>query len=165
MSTKTKIIINTVLVVLLVVALVFVTLAIVFAPVRVRGDSMLPNFENDQVVWMNQRTNRFERGDVVILPSPTTGNINLIKRVVGVAGDVVHITTQGRVYINGYQVDETEYNIHFGNRVGGSVTNQFTQARVIEEGYLVVLGDNRPNSTDSRDFGAVAVTSVLGRVV
>ncbi|HEY8039222.1 MAG TPA: signal peptidase I [Polyangiaceae bacterium] len=112
------------------------------------------------------------RGDVVVLASPTDGEV-LLKRVVAVPGDVVAVV-DGRVAIDGAFVPVVELD-------GGATVEQlgehphalgtswgggpdFGPVRVPADGYLV-LGDNRGNSRDGRFFGWVARGAILGRAV
>jgi len=111
------------------------------------------------------------RGDVVVLESPTEGDV-LLKRVVAVAGDVVEVEG-GRVTIDGRAAPVTERDggvlEELGNRThalgtdyGGGPSFGPT---LVPEGKVLVLGDNRGNSKDGRYFGWVDRDAVLGRAV
>lgn len=130
------------------------------APYLHRGDHILVN----KARW---RTQLLKHHDVVVFRAPDHAERNYIKRIVGLPGEVV--TFDGReVRVNGKPVsvpnasaterktddadgdDEQEEN-HEKNKV-----------LVIPAGTCYVLGDNRGNSHDSRDFGPVAVRDILG---
>lgn len=109
-----------------------------------------------------------ERGDVVIFDSPADGT-RLIKRAVGVAGDHVSIRN-GRVAVNGDSLAQDDHPgvEQFGSRAvylnlksgGGPDVDVF-----IPEGQLLVIGDHRGNSRDSRYFGLVREETVYARAI
>jgi signal peptidase I len=93
---------------------------------------------------------------VGVLPSDSEGH--LIKRVVGVPGDrVVCCTKRGLLTVNGTPVDEREV-----LKPGVAASQQDFDVIVPESSYWL-MGDNRPNSGDSRVHGAVPGSSVVGR--
>ena len=111
------------------------------------------------------------RGDVVVLTSPTDGEV-LLKRVVAVPGDVVEVSS-GRVAIDGARapvhaeggvvVEEMGGREHaLSTEYGGGP--DFGPTLVPKDAYLV-LGDNRGNSRDGRYFGWVARGAILGKAV
>jgi signal peptidase I len=111
------------------------------------------------------------RGDVVVLASPTDGEV-LLKRVVAVPGDVVEID-DGHVTIDGVPapvsqrggelVEELGGRAHpLGAQYGGGP--DFGPTRVPADRFLV-LGDNRGNSRDGRFFGWVDRDAILGRAL
>ena len=86
-----------------------------------------------------------------------TSKVSYIKRVIGKAGDHIKIEN-GKVYRNGEELDEPYLN-------EGTITNGRIYSDVIvPEGYLYVMGDNRENSTDSREFGCIPISKVESRV-
>jgi len=85
-------------------------------------------------------------------------NITLIKRVVGLAGDIVEIRA-GQIYVNGVRSIADEY-VSF---LSISLTENLLA--VVPPRCIYVLGDNRANSTDSRVFGPVPVTAIEGVVL
>ncbi|MFW5739836.1 MAG: signal peptidase I, partial [Myxococcota bacterium] len=111
------------------------------------------------------------RGDVVVFPSPETGDV-LVKRVVAIGGDVVEVR-EGRVAIDGEPVrlrregglvvellGESRHAVRFDGGGGPD----FGPARVPAD-HVLVLGDNRGNSHDGRLFGFLPNDRLLGRVV
>jgi signal peptidase I len=95
---------------------------------------------------------------VGVLPSDSEGH--LIKRVIAVGGDrVTCCDAQDRLRVNGVPVDESEV-----LKPGVEPSDQKFEVRVPKNSYWV-MGDNRPNSGDSRVHGAVPADSIVGRAV
>ncbi len=129
----------------------------------VASSSMEPELHDGDRVVVNKVAYRFgdpQRGDVVVLDTtpiagapPHLGD-TLVKRVVGLPGDVVE-AVDGRVRINGAELDEPW--------LGEVETPAFGPVEVAED-TLFVLGDARVLSIDSRTFGAVPTDALVGRV-
>ena len=124
---------------------------------RVQGQSMEPNLHTDQRLVVEKVSYRFhgpQRGDIVVIRVPSQGEELLIKRVIGLPGEMVEIR-DGNVYIDGQLLDEPYAN--------GS-TRQGRIGRVIVPALQVfVMGDNRAHSNDSRSFGPVPIGDIVGR--
>lgn len=130
----------------------------VVQPTRVEGTSMEPSLHTGQRLVIEKVTYHFQNpahGDVVVLKLDGRENTPLIKRVIGTAGDVVAIRN-GRVYLNGAPVEE---------QYVSQVTLGDYPSTVVPEGYVFVLGDNRGASNDSRHFGMVAESNLVGRAI
>jgi signal peptidase I len=170
-------IVETVVPALIIVLVVNVFLA---QATRVEGQSMEPNIHNNERLVVEKVSYRFrlpERGEIVVLKPPnwrpdtldkrilswvcTVLPIEcdvdvpdpLIKRVIGLPGETVEIR-DGRVYINGEPLGEP----YLEQLTSGNVS-----PRVISPEHVFVLGDNRGASNDSRSFGEVALSSIVGR--
>jgi signal peptidase I len=146
----------------LVIALAISAFVIVFLyqPVKVEGTSMMPSLQDQERIFINKFVYRIEpiqRGDIVVFRYPLDPQKSFIKRVIGVAGDHVHIT-QGRVYVNG--------NMLLEDYVPGSYKDLISYPEiVIPEHSYFVLGDHRSRSNDSRDFGPVDASYIYGKAV
>ena len=139
---------------LVVVALVFCFL---FRVVTVDGDSMTHTLQHGDNLIMISRFYRLERGDVVVI-SYRDGE-PLIKRVIGMAGDVIDIDDRGQVYVNGTALDEPYI------RDGVTSTMGANMPYTVPQGTIYAMGDNRLESKDSRMLGAFAEEDVLGVAV
>lgn len=92
-----------------------------------------------------------------------TNKTSYIKRVIGLPGDHVKIE-EGKVYLNGEELNEP----YLGENITtGKLKNADTPYLdvIVPEGHLFLMGDNRPNSTDSRCFGCVPYEKIESRVV
>jgi len=107
-----------------------------------------------------------ERGEIVIFDSPESG-VRLIKRIVAVAGDEVEVDN-GKLIINGERMESDnaadlelfgERQAELSLRSGGGPDMDLT---VIPAGRVMVMGDNRGNSRDSRAFGFIPVDAIYG---
>ncbi len=85
---------------------------------------------------------------------------HLIKRVIGVPGDIVNIDA-GRVYVNGEMLQENYLNDKENTYIyaGSKIKFPYT----VPEGYYFMMGDNRSNSKDSRVFGPIARNQILAK--
>lgn len=141
----------------LVLALV-VTRVFFFEPFKTDGASMEPTLRSGDQVLVEKRAYRDElprRGDLVVFRAPRTGEVTL-KRAIGLPGDTVAIE-DGVLVVNGRRQTESYADPNAIDSV------YFGPVRV-RPGTVFLLGDNRLNSRDSRDFGAVAKGDLIGRV-
>lgn len=134
-------------------------------PNQVKGVSMDYTFASGDYIFTSKITYKFrdfQRGDVIVFKSPKNPDIEYIKRVIGVPGDMVRIESNGDVYVNDILIDEP----YIADRTV-LWDNGFTKAGVpyvVEDNFLYVMGDNRPRSSDSREFGPITFDSVVGNV-
>ena len=103
-----------------------------------------------------------ERGDIVIIHSPKVNHGEaIVKRVIAVEGDTVAIYADG-VYVNGKKLNETDGSLGY---TIDAYSYQPKAPQVIEKGKIFVLGDHRSLSLDSRSFGQVDESAVIGKVL
>ncbi len=105
------------------------------------------------------------RGDVVVFRYPRDRSLDYIKRVVAIGGDTVEVRDK-QVFVNGKPV--VEPHAHFTNRdimsAAAGPRDNFGPVTV-PEGKIFVMGDNRDNSYDSRFWGFVDLSDVLGKAL
>jgi signal peptidase I len=133
---------------------------LLFAPIIVDGESMLPTLENKERLIVNKAIYFIaepNRGDILVFHA--TENKDWIKRVIGEPGDVVEVRDDN-LYVNDEIVDEPYLDVS-KSISSGILTNDFYE--VVPEGHIFVMGDNRQNSRDSRSIGSIPIDSVVGR--
>lgn len=131
-------------------------------PTLVQGTSMYPTLGDKDYLIVNRmsyKSNLPKRGDIVIfkseLPRENGKTKDLVKRVIGLEGD--HISVHdGNVYLNNELLDEMY--LH-DVQTDGEVDID------IPEGFIFAMGDNRPNSVDSRDsrVGLISKDKLIGK--
>ena len=138
----------------------FLLFRVVFGLACIYGSSMEPNYHNGNIVVFNRLDHTYQQGDVIVLRSGLLDGHNhkkhLIKRVIAVGGDTVSIV-DGIVYVNGNPLEEDYINQDDFNM----------PERTVGDNDLFVLGDNRPNSNDSRyeAIGDIHMSDVDGVVL
>jgi len=142
----------------------FVVLLFVFLirGVGVEGASMEPTLKNGDYVIVSSHFYDVERGDIVVIAPYKELEKPIIKRVIGVEGDVIDIDfKKHKVYVNSQEIDEP----YVGALIAKSYDVEFP-IKVREDTYFV-LGDNRNDSMDSRDskVGLVPENMVFGKVL
>jgi len=134
---------------------IFITLFLAQAT-QVYGQSMEPNLHAGQRLIVEKISYRFHaprRGDIIVLRLPEQRGNFLIKRVVGLAGEMIEIGDQ-QVFIDGHPISES----YLSQPIRYSMSS-----RPVPEDSVFVLGDNRGFSNDSRSFGPVPLSNVIGR--
>ncbi len=142
---------------LLVVAAIAVLISLLFLPVlRVTGSSMTPALQNDELI-LCIKSNNFKQGDIVAF---YYNNKILLKRVIGLPGDIIDISEEGTVFLNGEPLDEPYVNELAFGECDISLPYQVPESR------LFLMGDNRQTSIDSRSttIGAISDEFVIGKV-
>jgi len=127
------------------------------ARVRVESISMEPNLYEGEFVVVNRLAYRWgspQRGDIIVFHFPNNPQKRYIKRIIGVEGDVVSVT-DGQVFVNDLPLYEP-YLASAPSYVG---------EWVVGPGELFVLGDNRNNSNDSKNWGTLKMDAVVGKAI
>ena len=137
---------------------IFVVIHFTVQNFMIDGPSMQPGLMNSQYVLVNKVAYLFhapERGDVIVFHWPVDTNKDLIKRVIGVPGDVIVIDSK-TVRVNGVLLNEP-YIMAPANPSGSTW--------VVPPNEYFVMGDNRLVSDDSRDWGFVPKSYIVGKAV
>lgn len=156
--------IDTVQTLLLTASVFLVVYIFLFRPFEVNGQSMYPTFHNGELVLTNLislKTGLPQRGDVVVMQAPDDPEKDYIKRVVGMPGDSVMLK-DGDVYVNNRKLDEGAYLASDVKTSGGAFISN-GQTVFVPPGEYFVMGDNRPNSKDSRALGFIKQTALIGK--
>jgi len=141
---------------LIVAVVLFVVINAATARILVQSISMEPNLREGDLVLVNRLAYKLvqpEISEVIVFLNPLNPqDVPYIKRVIGLPGDEVRID-QGRVFVNDQPIQEPYLSLP---------TQRGGQWQVPEEA-LFVLGDNRNNSSDSRQWGMVPLENIIGR--
>jgi signal peptidase I len=160
--------------------LIFVAVRAIVQNFRVEGASMEPTLHRDQYIVINKvaysrldgtpvspllgaesnpsSTPKYvfggpQRGDIIVFKAPGSTDKDFIKRVMGLPGEKVRVSA-GNVLINGQKIEEPYIKFH---------ASYDFETRTVPARHYFVLGDNRPNSTDSHLGWFVPIEDVIGR--
>lgn len=141
---------------------VTVVFAFFFKTSVVNGDSMKDTLHNGDTVIISSINKTIDYGDVVVISQPNVIKKVLIKRVIATEGQTVTFDSEHKkVLVDGVELNEPYLpeKMNFSPSMTGSVT--------VPEGMLFVMGDNRNDSTDSRDpiIGFIDERYVVGKVL
>lgn len=138
--------------------LIFVVIHFVVQSYHIDGTSMQPTLNSSEYVVVNKTAYMFQqpgRGDVIVFHYPLQPSQDYIKRVIGLPGD--HIKTDlTHVWVNGQLLNE---------KYISAPANQGTQQWTVPKNDYFVMGDNRPVSDDSRIWGFVPQSYIIGKAV
>lgn len=137
-------------------------------PHQVNGQSMVPNFQSGEYVLTDKISYKMgdpKRGDVVVFHAPESAHCpqgtgcDFIKRVLGVPGESIEVKNNS-IYVNGEPLSEPYIPSDFDILPG-----KFTRDNVVVLGYdeYFVSGDNRPYSSDSRAWGPIRKSDIVGK--
>ena len=173
-------IISTILVILIAPVIALVLTFFVFQQYQVDGPSMQTTLQtgNRLIVlklprtWAKITGHPYipQRGNIIIFQEPgiadlsTTGSDQLVKRVIGLPGDHIvinngKVTIYNKAHLKGFDPDTS---LPYGEVI--PYTSGTTNL-VVPSDQVFVMGDNRPDSLDSRVFGTVPVSQIIGRLV
>ncbi|MHB8709993.1 MAG: signal peptidase I [Minisyncoccota bacterium] len=146
----------------LIVVVVIPIRLFVVSPFVVDGESMHPTFENLDYLIVDELVYDFSapaRGDVIVFRYPGNPSIFYIKRIIGLPGETVSIN-HGSITITTVSGEKLTL-------VEPYIVNEdatYTKSVSLNSGEYFVMGDNRPNSSDSRVWGPLPRKDIIGRV-
>lgn len=138
-------------------------------PFKVQQGSMENTLLEEQYVLVDKlspRWDAYSTGDIIVFEPPESwsqgSTVPFIKRVIGVGGDVIELR-DGLVHVNGVELDEG-YIFRDENGPQQTLPAAGGATRwVVPDGELFVMGDHRQDSADSRNFGPIQISHVVGR--
>lgn len=143
----------------IIIVVVLLVKAYIISPIQVNGVSMTSTLHDGDIMILNKlqyKRNGVDRFDIVVIKSHGT---HIIKRVIGLPGDVVEVK-ENTLYINNKEYKESYLDKK-------TVTEDFTLEELLEEkkvpnGKYFVMGDNREESLDSRMIGFIEEKDIEG---
>lgn len=155
-------ILSTSVYILFVLCAVYLLIHFVGQRTQVLGSSMEPKLSSEDNLIVDKITYRFhdpERYDIIVFPFRYEENTFYIKRIIGLPGETVQIDEEGNILINGEVLVE-----NYGKEVIKSPGRAYEEIQLADDEYFV-MGDNRNNSTDSRDpsVGNITREEIIGR--
>ncbi|MFA6376597.1 MAG: signal peptidase I [Candidatus Paceibacterota bacterium] len=150
-------------IVILALAIVIPVRYFLFQPFVIQGSSMEPNFHEADYLIIDELSYRLrlpERGEVIVFKYPLDTSKRFIKRIIGLPGETVEIRS-GEVIVTTIDgktitLDETY--------IPSNLKAPDMSSYKLGEGQYFVLGDNRPYSSDSQDWGEVPQKNIIGKV-
>ncbi len=138
--------------------IIFLVIHFTIQNYQVDGSSMESSLHNNEYVLVNKQAYLFQppaRGDVIVFYWPVDTTKDLIKRVIGLPGDTI-VTTSSTVQVDGVVLHEPYVKVPF---------NLEGRRWVVPANDYFVMGDNRQFSDDSRDWGFVPKSYIIGKAV
>ncbi len=182
-----------------VLAIVLVLRSFLVEPFQIPSGSMKPTLEVGDFILVNKfaygirlpvvdtkivEVSNPQRGDVMVFRYPSDPNVNYIKRVVGLPGDVIRYSSERRLYVNDQLVAETLIGDEPGSlgsarlyreKLGevehlirkemGRYRMEPSRQWTVPQGHYFMMGDNRDNSNDSRYWQDDAIPTTLAGMV
>lgn len=149
---------------LVVIFISFMIIKYIGQRTEVIGDSMNNTLYDGDNLILNKISYRFhepERYDIVVFPFRDGSKKNYIKRVIGLPGETIRLSEDGKIFINGEELTDDVYGLEVFTKPGNA-----KEPIVLGDDEYFVMGDNRNNSEDSRFdiVGKVKRSEILGKV-
>ena len=160
--------IETLIIFITILAVVYFVIA---RPHKVFGSSMYPNFHSGDYIITDELSYKLgnpQRGQVIVFKDPLDLSQDFIKRIIGLPGETVKVAN-GHVYVNSKLLQEPYLDSsvvtvprQFMEEDNGHIRIPPDQVTVPPDHYFV-LGDNRPDSSDSREWGFITREEIIGK--
>lgn len=158
-------IIETVVIALSIFLIIYLFVA---SPHQVNGQSMVPNFQSGEYVLSDKISYRVgdpKRGDVIVFHAPESANCpkgtgcDFIKRVLGLPGETIEVHDDA-IWVDGQKVEEPYIPEEFETLPGPATKGQ---SITLGPNEFMAVGDNRPYSSDSRSWGPISRSDIVGK--
>ena len=160
MKDKIKRILKEVYPYVLIIVIVVLIRTYIITPVVVSGNSMVPNLNDGELLLVRKigyDIDSITRFDIIVLKD---GDEEIIKRVIGLPGD--HISYKNnKLYVNDQLINEP----YLFRNTDDFNLEEICTCNMIPKGKLLVLGDNRPVSKDSRQIGLINDDAIVGKAI
>ena len=134
-------------------------------PLKITGNSMIPTLHDGEQVFsekLSVKNNSIKRGEILIITYTKQSPILLIKRVIGLPNDDVEIK-DGYIFVNDVKIIEPYLTPETKTSGYGLIPNNVKIH--VDDGKYLLLGDNRENSSDSREWGPINENLVVGKAL
>ena len=158
-------------------AIMFTGIIISFDFIEISGDSMMPTLASGDsvLIWSlpyvpGMPDEKLDYGDIIVISGPDSmDNVLMIKRIIGFEDDVIEII-EGQVYRNGQLLTEgyiTGMTLPLNLQKDPGKMPEWDEeyTYTVPENHVYLLGDNRLVSTDSREYGALPISDIIGRMI
>lgn len=146
-------------------AVFMLIMSFLIRPVVVNGISMMNTLNHTDVLLLSGFLYTPDYGDIVVISNDDNGSEPIIKRVIGLSGDVITVDYETyTVYRNGEPLTE-EYARVDPQKGFGEMSDHTQYPVTVPENCVFVMGDNRGNSKDSRQVGMLSSGQILGKVL
>lgn len=148
-----------VIIILVITAIILgLILGIFLSPITVEGVSMTPTLIDGQLIFIQKAFYKLERGDIAVFELIGQKS-KLIKRVIGLPGDKIYANSHGdgKLYVNDTAISDKYFRYAHGSIHDINIT--------LKDGEYFMLGDNATESHDSRIFGVVNSSELIGKCV
>ena len=140
---------------IIIIVVVVLFRSFIATPVRVDGDSMNDTLRNNDILILNKLEKNYDRFDIVVI---NYNNTKLVKRIIGLPGENISYK-DNQLYINNKKFDDIET-----SRTTDFSLKELFELESIPKNHYFVMGDNRNNSLDSRDYrvGLIKKDDIVG---
>lgn len=155
--------VDTIKTIIIVVVIAFLIRFYLVQPFYVSGNSMRPNYVDQEYLLIDEVSYHFnlpQRGDVIVFKYPLNPRETYIKRVIGLPGEKVKVK-DGKVTI--YNDKNPDGQILTEDYLPQNLLTDGDKEWNLDEGEYIVLGDNRPDSSDSRVWGILPRQNIIGK--
>ena len=125
----------------------------IYPTAKVEGNSMMPTLEHGEIITIKRPKQNYQRGDIVVFQ--TEGHY-AIKRIIGLPGETVSVIND-KIYIDGNKIED--YTDEIADDWG-----MLADGITLADNQYIVLGDNRDNSKDGTEYGAINESDIIGIV-
>lgn len=145
-----------------IIAVICVIFFFNFSLVKIEGVSMKPTLKSNEYGLIYKRDATYKRGDIISFSSPDVPNTEYIKRIIGLPGDKIEII-DGNLYLNGREQKEKYIRRSEALSKLNYSLEDSSGVKIVPQGKVFVLGDNRLHSRDSREFGFIDLSKITGK--
>ncbi len=138
--------------------LIFLLFIFVIGLQQVVGPSMTPTLKDGSVIVVNKLDKNYHRENIIVL---SQSEKYMVKRIIGLPGERIEYK-ENSLYINGKKYEETYLK---SNVVTEDFGMELFKCTTIPDDMYLVLGDNRMDSLDSRDYGLIKKSQIVGKAM